>query len=151
VFADAHGSCLDATDRALELLGTDADTLRMLRVGDLSKSESTRQLVASCDDVGHWLDGKCELLRADGATIKVRFGAIRLKTGELVARFEPLAGSRANGPRHALEAWRRQELAVMQSEPGTIEHRLAELEALWLAAEYQRLAVERAESIEGDA
>jgi hypothetical protein len=68
-----------------------------------------------------------------------------------VARFEPLAGSPADGgPRQALEAWRQQELAIMQTVPGTIEHRLAELEALWLAAEYQRLAVERAESIEGD-
>ena len=42
VFADGHGSCLDATEPALELLGTDIETLRMLRVGDLTKPETRR-------------------------------------------------------------------------------------------------------------
>ena len=82
VIADGHGSCLDATDPALELLGTDIDTLRMLRVGDLTKPETpdslTRQLVASCDNVGEWLGGTCELLRADGATVT---GAFRRRSG----------------------------------------------------------------------
>ena len=67
-----HGSCLDATDPALELLGTDMDTLRMLRVGDLTKPETpdslTRQLIASATTPA-WLGGTCELLRADGASV----------------------------------------------------------------------------------
>ena len=152
VIADGHGSCLDATDLALELLGTDLDTLRMLRVGDLSKPNTpdslTRQLVASCDRVGSWLTGTCELLRAEGATVAVRFGTIRLKSGELVTRFEPLtrAAADANSPREVLEAWRHQEKALVWTPPGTREHQLAELEALWLGAEYQRLAIARAES-----
>ena len=153
VIADGHGSCLDATGPALELLGTDIDTLRMLRVGDLTKPDTpgslTRQLIASCDNVGNWLSGTCELLRADGATLAVRFGAIRLKSGELAARFEPLAGAAisANSPRQVLEAWRHQELALAWTAPGSAEHRIAELEALWLGAEYQRLAIARTESI----
>lgn len=152
VIADGHGSCLDATEPALELLGTDLDTLRMLRVGDLSKANTpdslTRQLVASCEQVGTWLPGTCELLRADGATVAVRFGTIRLKSGELVARFDPLARTATNrsSPREVLQAWRHQEQALAWTPPGTTEHRLAELEALWLGAEYQRLAIARAES-----
>ena len=152
VMADGHGSCLDATQPALELLGTDLDTLRMLRVGDLSKANTpdslTRQLVASCEQVGSWLRGTCELLRADGATLAVRFGTIRLKSGELVVRFEPLVrpAADANTPREVLEMWRQQEQALAWTPPGTIEHRIAELEALWLGAEYQRLAIARAES-----
>jgi hypothetical protein len=156
VIADGHGSCLDATDPALELLGTDIDTLRMLRVGDLTKPDSpdslTRQLIASCDNVGNWLSGTCELLRADGATLTVRFGTIRLKSGELAARFEPLdrQPTNADSPRQVLEAWRHQELALAWTAPGSAEHRIAELEALWLGAEYQRLALARAET-NGDA
>ena len=153
VIADARGCCLDATDPALELLGTDIDTLRMLRVGDLSKPDTpdslTGQLIASCDNVGAWLSGVCELLRADGAAVAVRFGTLRLKSGELVTRFEPLTSATrgTDGPRETLEAWRRQELALSWTAPGTMEHRVAELEALWLAAEYQRLAIARAESM----
>lgn len=153
VIADGHGSCLNATDPALELLGTDMDTLRMLRVGDLTKPETpdslTRQLVASCENPGEWLGGTCELLRADGTTVAVRFGTIRLRSGELVARFEPLgrAPADANSPREVLEAWRHQEQALAWTPPGTTEHRLAELEALWLGGEYQRLSIARAESI----
>ena len=156
VIADGHGSCLHATDPALDLLGIDIETLRLLRVGDLSKANTpdslTRQLVASCDHVGAWLTGVCELLRADGATVPVRFGTLRHKSGELIARFEPLpaASTSANGPREVLETWRQQELALARTPPDTIEHRVAELEALWLAAEYQRLAIARAESIEGE-
>ena len=156
VIADAHGSCLDATDPALEMLGIGIETLRLLRVGDLSKANSpdslTRQLVASCDQVGTWLTGVCELLRADGASVPVRFGTLRLRSGELVARFERLPGaaSSATGPRETLEAWRQQELALARAPQGTIERQVVELEALWLAAEYQRLAIERAESIEGE-
>ena len=56
MIADGHGSCLDATDAALDMLGIDIETLRLLRVGDLTKANSpdslTRQLVASCDQVG---------------------------------------------------------------------------------------------------
>ena len=141
---------------ALELLGTDIDTLRMLRVGDLSKPNTpdslTRQLVASCDQIGSWLTGTCELLRADGALVRVRFATLRLRSGDLVVRFEPL-GDRAayrKGPREMLQAWREQELALARTQAGTIEHRVAELEALWLAAEYQRLAIARAASIGGE-
>ena len=156
VIADGHGSCLDATDPALELLGTDIDTLRMLRVGDLTKPDTpdslTRQLIASCDNVGRWLSGTCELLRADGATVRVRFATLRLKTAELAVRFEPLVddATDAQGPREVLQAWREQELALAWTRAGSLEHRVAELEALWLAAEYQRLAVARAESMGGD-
>jgi hypothetical protein len=155
VIADGHGSCLDATAAALEMLGIDIETLRLLRVGDLTKANSpdslTRQLVASCDQVGSWLTGTCELLRADGATVPVRFGTLRLKSGELVARFErlPRPASRAAGPREILEAWRQQELALARTPQGTIERQVVELEALWLAAEYQRLAIERTEATEG--
>ena len=155
VIADAHGSCMDATDAALEMLGIDLETLRLLRVGDLTKADSpdslTRQLVASCDQVGSWLTGVCELLRVDGATVPVRFGTLRLKSGELVARFEQVRGSAtgAYGPREILEAWRQQELALARTPQGSIERQVVELEALWLAAEYQRLAIERAESTEG--
>ena len=155
VIADGHGSCLDATKPALELLATDLETLRMLRVGDLSKPDTpdslTRQLVASCDHVGTWLTGVCELLRADHAVVTVRFGTLRLKDGELVTRFEPLdsAAGEPYGPREVLEAWQHQELALAWTAPGTWEHRVAELEALWLAAEYQRLAIARAETIGG--
>ena len=124
----------------------------MLRVGDLRKPETsdllTHVLIASCDNVGNWLGGTCELLRADGATVAVRFGTIRLKSGELVARFEPLAraATNPNSPREVLEAWRHQEQALAWTPPGTMEHRLAELEALWLGSEYQRLAIARGES-----
>jgi len=155
VIADGHGSCLDANDAALEMLGIDIETLRLLRVGDLTKADSpdslTRQLVASCDQIGSWLTGACALLRADGATVPVRFGTLRLKSGELVARFERFPGpsNSATGPRETLEAWRQQELALAQTTQGTIERQVVELEALWLAAEYQRLAIERAESTEG--
>lgn len=155
VIADGHGSCLDATDAALEMLGIDIETLRLLRVGDLTKADSpdslTRQLVASCDQVGAWLTGACELLRADGVAVPVRFGTLRLKSGELVARFERLPGSAtgAYGPRETLEAWRQEEQALARTQQGTIERQVVELEALWLAAEYQRLAIERAESTEG--
>ena len=155
VIANGNGSCLDATEPALELLGTDIDTLRMLRVGDLSKPNTpdslTHQLVASCDQIGSWLTGTCELLRADGAAVAVRFGTIRLKSGELVARFDPLAGAAANAntPREVLEVWRHQEQALAWTPPGTTEHLVAELEALWLDAEYQRLAIARAESVDG--
>ena len=153
VIADGHGSCLNATDPALELLGTDMDTLRMLRVGDLTKPETpdslTRQLVASCENPGEWLGGTCELLRADGASVRVRFATLRLKTEELAVRFEPLVDEAAEtkGPREVLQAWRGQELALAGTRTGSIEHRVAEFEALWLAAEYQRLAVARAELI----
>jgi hypothetical protein len=153
VIADGHGSCLDATDAALDMLGIDIETLRLLRVGDLTKANSpdslTRQLVASCDQVGSWLTGACELLRADGIAVPVRFGTLRLKSGELVARFERFPGraTKAAGPRETLEAWRQQELALARTPQGTIERQVVELEALWLAAEYQRLAIERAESI----
>jgi len=152
VIADGHGSCLDATDPALELLGTDIETLRMLRVGDLTKPDTpdslTRQLIASCDGVGQWLGGTCELLRADGASARVRFATLRLKTEELAVRFEPLVDEAAEskGPREVLQAWREQELALARTQAGSLEHRVAELEALWLAAEYQRLAVARAAS-----
>jgi PAS domain-containing protein len=153
VIADAHGSCLDATDPALELLGTDPDTLRLLRVGDLTKPDTpdslTQQLIASCDNIGAWLRGVCELLRADGASVRVQFATVRMKSGELAVRFEPLvaeAGAR-KGPREVLQAWREQELVLAGTQAGSIEHRVAELEALWLAAEYQRLAVARAGSI----
>ena len=155
VIADGHGSCLDATDAALEMLGIDMETLRLLRVGDLTKANSpdslTRQLVASCDQVGSWLTGVCELLRADGVTVPVRFGTLRLKSGELVARFErtPAPATGTTGPRETLEAWRQQELALARTPQGTIERLVVELEALWLAAEYQRLAIERAGSAEG--
>ena len=156
VIADGHGSCLHATDPALEMLGVDLETLRLLRVGDLSKAETpdslTRQLVASCEQVGSWLTGVCELLRADGATVPVRFGTLRLKTGELATRFEPLMAAFANayGPREVLARWRHQELAITSTRPDTMEHQLAQLEALWLAAEYQRLALARADSIGGE-
>lgn len=156
VIADGHGSCLDATGPALELLGTDITTLRMLRVGDLTKPDTpdslTRQLVASCDNVGRWLGGTCELLRADGATVRVRFATLRLKTEQLAVRLEPLVdeGAETKGPREVLQAWREQELALAWTQVGSIDHRAAELEALWLAAEYQRLAVARAESMGGD-
>lgn len=155
VIADGHGSCLDATGPALELLGTDIDTLRMLRVGDLTKPDSpdslTGQLVASCDDIGHWLGGTCELLRADGALVRVRFSTLRMKSGELAVRFERLDDKAAERavPREVLQAWREQELALARTQAGSLEHRAAELEALWLAAEYQRLAIARAKSIDG--
>jgi hypothetical protein len=153
VIADGHGSCLDATDAALEMLGIDIGTLRLLRVGDLTKANSpdslTRQLVASCDQVGSWLTGVCELLRADSATVPVRFGTLRLKSGELVARFELFPGPATPGPRETLEAWRQQEQALARTPQGSIERQVVELEALWLAAEYQRLAIERAGSTEG--
>ena len=156
VIADGHGSCLDATAPALELLGTDIDTLRMLRVGDLTKPDTpdslTRQLVASCDNIGDWLGGTCELLRADGASVRVRFATLRMKSGDLAVRFEPLGEEAADskGPREVLQAWREQELALAWTQAGTIEHSVTELEALWLAAEYQRLAIARAESIGGE-
>ena len=156
VIADGHGSCLDATGPALELLGTDIDTLRMLRAGDLTKPDTpdslTGQLVASCDNVGHWLGGTCELLRADGASVRVRFATLRMKTGELAVRFDRLDDTSVERatPREVLAAWREQELALARTQAGSLEHRAAELEALWLAAEYQRLAIARARSIGGE-
>jgi hypothetical protein len=154
VFADGRGLCLDATEAALTLLGIDLKTLRMLRVGDLTRPDSpgslTRQLVASCDAIGRWLHGACELLRPDGAPVRVRFGAMRLPTGTLVARFEPLGadGADVTGPRAVLDSWRRQELVLVQARRGTVDHQLAELEALWLAAEYQRLVIARSSPAE---
>ena len=156
VVADDHGSCLDATDPALELLGTDIDTLRLLRVGDLTKPDTpdslTGQLVASCDSIGNWMVGTCELLRADGAPVQVRFATFRTESGELAVRFQRLddTSSESGHPRVVLQAWREQELALARTQAGTLEHRIAQLEALWLAAEYQRLAIARAESIDAE-
>ena len=156
VIADGHGSCLDATGPALELLGTDIDTLRILRVGDLTKPDTpdslTGQLIASCDNIGHWLRGTCELLRADGASVRVRFATLRLKSGELAVRFELLDDGSAERatPREVLQVWREQELALARTQAGGLEQRTAELEALWLAAEYQRLAIARAEAVDRD-
>ena len=157
VVADGHGSCLDATGPALELLGTDIATLRMLRVGDLTKPDTpdslTGQLIASCDNIDHWLRGACELLRPDGASVRVSFATLLMKSGEFAVRFEELddtSDERARAPRAVLQAWREQELALTRTRPGSLEHRAAQLEALWLAAEYQRLAIARAESIDGE-
>ncbi len=153
VIADAHGSCLAATGPALELLGMDIDTLRLLRVGDLTKPETpdslTRQLVASCDDTDHWLGGTCDLLRPDGADVQVRFATLRTKDRALAVRFErldPMSAER-EPPRAVLQAWREQELELAQTPAGSLEHRIAQLEALWLAAKYQQLAIARAESV----
>ena len=67
-------------------------------------------------------------------------------------RFEPFVDevAKTKAPREVLQAWRGQELALAGTRTGSIKHRVAEFEAQWLAAEYQRLAVARAESI-GDA
>ena len=74
-----------------------------------------------------------------------------MKGGELAVRFEPVVDVRPSpGPRDVLQAWREQELALASTSAGGIEHRIAELEALWLAAEYQRLAIARAESMDGE-
>ena len=152
MIADSHGSCLDATGPALELLGTNIDTLLMLRVGDLAKPDSpnslTRQLIASCDTSALGSAAPANCCAPTGRHGR-SFGTIRLKGGELAARFEPLPGAatNANSPRQVLEAWRHQEQALAWSPSGTTEHRLAELEALWLGAEYQRLAIARTEWI----
>jgi hypothetical protein len=156
VIADDRGSCRDATGPALELLGIDIGTLLLLRVGDLTKPDSpdslTRQLVAGCDDIERWLVGTCELLRPDGAAVRVRFATLRMKSGELAVRFdrpEDVTAGR-QGPRAVLQAWREQELELAQTPAGSREHRIAQLEARWLAAEYQQLAIARAESVDVD-
>ena len=152
VIADDHGSCLEATRPALELLGMDIDTLRLLRIGDLTKPDTpdslTRQLVASCDRPDHWLGGTCELLRPDGACVRVRFATLRPKSGQLAVRFERLDDESVERepPRAVLHAWREQELELAQTPVGSFEHRVAQLEALWLAARYQQLAIARSES-----
>lgn len=154
VIADDHGSCADATGPALELLGIDMGTLLVSRVGDLTKPDTpdslTRQLVASWDDIEHWLGGTCELLRPDGAAVRVRFATIRMKSGGLAVRFQRLEDVTAErrGPRAVLQAWREQELELAQTPAGSLEHRIAQLEARWLAADYQQLALARAESVD---
>jgi hypothetical protein len=157
VIADGHGACLDATPPALELLATDINTLRMLRVGDLTKADTgdslVGQLLESCDKIDHWLGGTCELLRPDGASVRVRFATLRTKDGDLAIRFETIDEPWVEDrelPRAVLEAWREQEVALARTPPGGLEHRAAQLEALWLAAEYQRLAIARAEAIDGE-
>ena len=154
VIADAHGSCLDATDAALVLLGVGVDSLRMLRVGDLSDSDGpdplTEQLIASCDKVGQWLDGTCQLVRANGAPVRVRFAALRMKSGGLAVRFAPIDEIAVpREPRDVLQVWREQERELAVTDAGSTQRRIAELEASWLAAEYQRLAIARAESLDG--
>ena len=81
VIADAHGSCLEATDPALELFGVDIEMLRMLRVGDLSKPDTpdslTRQLIASCDNVGRGSAARanwCAPMARRSACASRRFG-----------------------------------------------------------------------------
>jgi hypothetical protein len=157
VIANGHGACLDATPPALELLGTDLNTLRMLRVGDLTRPDTGNSLIGrlieSCDKIDHWLGGTCELLRPDGGSVRVRFATLRTKDRHLAIRFEtvddPFLQDRVL-PRAMLEAWREQEVALAGTPPGGLEHRAAQLEALWLAAEYQRLAIARAEAIDGE-
>jgi hypothetical protein len=121
----------------------------MLRVGNLTTPDTadslTGQLAASLDSIGQWLRGACELLRADGACVRVRFAVLRKDGGELAVRFESMddAPVEIAHPHAVLEAWRRQELALQQTEADTLDHRAAQLEALWLAAEYQRLVGDR--------
>lgn len=160
VLADQLGTCLYATDAALELLGTDSTSIRSLRIGDLSPLHEPdplrAPLEASETRVGTWVTGAMDLRRSDGSVRRARVAVLRRVSGELVARFEPNHADidedlqDHSAVRDVLEAWRRQEQALPDHPPGTAERLVAEAEIDWLSAEYQRLVIARGQAFGSD-
>ncbi|MBA2300791.1 MAG: hypothetical protein H0W22_08480 [Chloroflexi bacterium] len=142
--ADRTGTCLHGTAAALDLLGMTSTTLRRLKVGDLFPGGAPRslsRLLESVTESAAWTTTETDVIRGDGTTIRANLASLRTPTGELVLRLtcSPVDVSTSGDVREVLQAWRREELQLAASTPGTPEHLLADVEAQRLSAEYRRL------------
>lgn len=143
--ADPRGACLHGTPAALRLLGIDGTALRGLKLGDLfpfgAPDGLPPQRPAGATDVGTWSATEAEVVRGDGSTVRVDLATMRAPSGELVVRMNSRDSAEQSAPdvHEVLQAWRREELEMAASAPGTPEHLLADVEAQRLSAEYRRL------------
>ena len=152
LIADRQGSIVDATWPALELLGTDSDTIVGSRIEDIAatddRADLERLVTAPGWDPRTWRLGTFHAVR-DGRPVRLRFGAIVLDENRLAIRLDPDCDdstARNRDVPKVLDAWRQQERDLALLAPGTIDYALSELEADWLSREYQRLVAAGAKS-----
>lgn len=142
--ADRAGTCLHGTAAALDLLAMTSTSLRRLKVGDLFPKglpSGLSQQLESATESAAWSTTETDVTRGNGTIIRAKLATMRAPSGELVLRLScsPADVKTAGDVREVLQAWRREELQMAASKPGTPEHLLADGEAQRLAAEYRRL------------
>lgn len=149
VLISADGRYLDANPLALELLGVDADTLRMHEVGDFTvpefrdASRASWAHMAATGQVEYLID-ETFLLRPDGtaSVVKVHPVVPGETPGTWWAQFEAIAGPRGRAlslakPNQVLNAWRAAERRAAAVPEGSSEREAAERTAAGLGGLYR--------------
>jgi PAS domain-containing protein len=146
---NADGTTAEASPEALELLGFTLEQLRALPPGALSAERRDPEGQAAFRE--EWerqgspdIGGETTVRRADGNSIRVRFGITPTGDGRYLAVIDPVAGPTSEPPTvytagQVLAQWRAAERRMVEIPPDTSEWHEAQAEIESFRRQYQEV------------